>query len=707
MEHTVAPESDLRSYVRAFRRRKWLFFSVFFLVAVAIGAGSWVRSSPIEAPISYLSNTEILVTPPAPSEEPKEPESLNTWFASKELFSQLIMSEEVLERVRQSAKSPKGLEELRASITVAPSENSENLVNMWESFLVKVNVEGDSPEESQQIAQALVDEVIEYTQELAARDVIASRKALEKMALSSKKAAEESQRKLIEWRKQNDVWDIEQLVEAQGARIAELENRREEELQKVREESKKLAQIRSHVHPQSDSLPWEVVNLKSSELGKLAETRTLKRSELEQLRKVYTDSNAIVQQKMLEVEEADSAYEGERQALVGSLLGEQQARLAEVEAKVRSIEENLARLKNDKSLADSQVELQQLQGELENHRLNLQNLLDQINETRVLEQRRRHLAAFTVVQKPLPGVSVEFPQHRKVETTHLLTAFMFALALAAATVYGAETFSVGMRLKPQVEKVLGLPILGCLPKMPAQATSSGFSVVHEAPDSFASERFRSIVVNLMRQEKKINKVLVTSCWPSEGKTFVSLNLAVALARFDLRVTLLDGDLRRPRLTEDFGRLGQAGFRQYLGEEQLPLEELSVSTDLSKLCFLPAGTGSENSTELLSGRRSLEALAGTDESRFLVIDSSPLSVCSDSILMSEEVDGVVLVIGADQWDGDAELEQVLRLEDQGVKILGVVLNGVKEQELLYGSKDSLARYYQSPAKPTKSKFSFWK
>ena len=51
----------------------------------------------------------------------------------------------------------------------------------------------------------------------------------------------------------------------------------------------------------------------------------------------------------------------------------------------------------------------------------------------------------------------------------------------------------------------------------------------------------------------------------------------------------------------------------------------------------------------------------------MVDSPPLSVCSDTVQMSDQVDGVILVISSEHWQGDAELEHVLSLEDQGVKI----------------------------------------
>ena len=92
---------------------------------------------------------------------------------------------------------------------------------------------------------------------------------------------------------------------------------------------------------------------------------------------------------------------------------------------------------------------------------------------------------------------------------------------------------------------------------------------------------------------------------------------------------------------------------------------------------------------------------------MVIDSSPLSVCSDSVQMADQVDGIILVIGAEQWEGEAEVEHVLNLEDQGVKVLGVVLNGVHERELHYGYKSYLSRYYETERKSPKKKLLFWK
>lgn len=709
--------TELSSFLKTLKRRRWIFLGTTIVTICAILVGHLARPIP-EAPIPiFKSASKLLVTPPTPSIDDGTGESLQTWFASEQLLRQLVLSEEVLTRVKKSTDFPGEWQELRSAVTLAPSAEGHEWGDLWQSFLIDLSVEAEQPELSQLLANALVREFINYTQELAAREVIASRQLLERMARVNKKKIEDFQQKIVEWRKQNDVWDIDQLIEAQGQRIAELNSKREDKLQKLAELRQEITELDAYQEGRKENLPWEVVSLDSN-LNQLAQARALEHQKLQKLRKLYTDQNSQVVEQLEAYQNSHNAYLKERRVLVNSLRQSRQAKAAEVLAVVRRIEGDLRALKNDKNLANSQVELEQLKRQLQSYQNNYEDLANQINTARVTEQKRRHLAAFTIVEKPLPGILTNPPEGSQGQVQIVLASLLIGVIVGGVTTITVDHFFLGVRLRPQVEAMLGLPVLGMLPRLDESLANDwaarGFEptkrgktkpgtgvLVHEEPNSLAAERFRSLIIQLMRLEEPPRRILVASCWPGEGKSLVCANLAAALTRFGVKVSLVDGDLRRPNLTHVFGVEGQPGFRQYL-RDGVPAEELTVPVALKNVTFLPAGEGSENAAELLAEKRSLECLVGGDEDRFLLIDSPPLSVCSDSVLLSDETDGVLLVINSSHWDGQAEVEYVQSLEDHGIPILGLVLNGVHPSELSHGYLNRYQKYYTGPTKKTAEK-----
>ncbi len=202
------------------------------------------------------------------------------------------------------------------------------------------------------------------------------------------------------------------------------------------------------------------------------------------------------------------------------------------------------------------------------------------------------------------------------------------------------------------------------------------------PTSEAAEQFRTVLVNLMRRYPNLRSMLITSCWPGEGKSLITANLAAGMARMGREVILVDGDLRRPALTRLFGQEAHPGLRDYL-EGRCGLDGLDVSSELDSVRFVSAGVGSVNPVELLSKHERLADLFDYYRESLVLIDSSPLSVCSDALLLASHVGGALLVVNALKWDGRGELEYVAALEEHGVELLGVVLNSVGPAELRYG------------------------
>lgn len=238
-------------------------------------------------------------------------------------------------------------------------------------------------------------------------------------------------------------------------------------------------------------------------------------------------------------------------------------------------------------------------------------------------------------------------------------------------------------LKPEATEEPGQqPISEGLLEFPSVSISvapSSRLVFFTEPDSLASEKFRFLGVRLrhLQQSRSLKKVLVTSTIPEEGKSLVSANLAGVLACRKQRVLLIEGDLRRPVLAQQFG-LGQlAGLGEWLQGDRQSITNIYRLDDLN-FWIMPAGDPPANPLELMQpGRlsRLMEQVAKSFD--WIFVDSPPLLPLADTTVWARVTDGTLLVARV----GKTEKIQLQRGLDIVKKsdLLGVVLNNCEHPD----------------------------
>jgi capsular exopolysaccharide synthesis family protein len=215
---------------------------------------------------------------------------------------------------------------------------------------------------------------------------------------------------------------------------------------------------------------------------------------------------------------------------------------------------------------------------------------------------------------------------------------------------------------------------GEFPSLEVSVTAASRLVYFSEPDSLAAEKFRFLGVRLrqMQQTRPLKKVLITSTIPEEGKSLVSANLAGVLARRKQKVLLIEGDMRRPTLAQQFGLGRLAGLAEWLQSgQQTPSNIYRLGGP--GLWLMPAGDPPANPLELMQSGR-LSHLMSQLSSMFdwIVVDSPPLLPLADTTVWARLTDGVLLVTR----EGKTEKRQLQRGLDavKNLSLLGVVLNG---------------------------------
>lgn len=172
-----------------------------------------------------------------------------------------------------------------------------------------------------------------------------------------------------------------------------------------------------------------------------------------------------------------------------------------------------------------------------------------------------------------------------------------------------------------------------------------------------------------------NTLVLASAIAGEGKTFMSINLAFSLAREkDLRVVLVDADAPKAHISRLLGVADQPGLLDVLKNPALDVESAIVGTDVPNLLVLPAGTRTDDATELYSSERMREVIArlgARDPRRVLLFDSPPLLLTTEAQVLAQLAGEVVVVVRANETPRSAVIEALDHLDKD--RPVSIVLN----------------------------------
>ena len=215
----------------------------------------------------------------------------------------------------------------------------------------------------------------------------------------------------------------------------------------------------------------------------------------------------------------------------------------------------------------------------------------------------------------------------------------------------------------------------------------------------ASEAVNTVCSNLSFAGKNIRKIVVTSCEPNDGKSFVSMHVAVNMARRGKRVLLIDADLRLSVLVSHYQIwLEGAGLGlAHLLSGQCRLEEAIYQTSVPNVCLIPIGTDVQAPLSLIA-TPDFDGLVRAMGEQFdlVIIDAPPIGLVIDAAEIAKSCDGSLLVLEYNKTHLRALHEARQQLERTGTPILGCVLNKVNMDRLSakkyysYGGKYGYAR-----------------
>jgi len=248
-----------------------------------------------------------------------------------------------------------------------------------------------------------------------------------------------------------------------------------------------------------------------------------------------------------------------------------------------------------------------------------------------------------------------------------------------------ESLDTGLRSVAEIESVSGLPSLALIPRARrsvSDETSLSTAMRNlgtlSSPKSQFSEAFRALRTSLLLSvaggEPQV--ILLTSATPSEGKTTVSINLACVLAQRNVRVLIIDADLRRPTVHHRFGLNGKIGLTSVLTGSVSLEEAIQTIPEIPQLDVLVSGPVPPFPTEMLSSE-TMQQLIERCKGMYthIVMDSPPLLSVTDSVVLARDADAVVMIVRHGKSSKHAMRRARDLLVRSGAPVTGIVLNAV--------------------------------
>jgi capsular exopolysaccharide synthesis family protein len=325
-----------------------------------------------------------------------------------------------------------------------------------------------------------------------------------------------------------------------------------------------------------------------------------------------------------------------------------------------------------------------------------QQILQRIEEINLNQLGVQGENVFVVFRATPPQIKA-YPSHSR----HLLLSGLLGLVLSIGVCFFLDYMDRSVKTPEEAQRLFHAPLLGTVPAPEAGVAPGGDFHAVDHPRSQLAESFR-IVRSAVRQQcpdGDPRSLVVTSALPEEGKSMVSINIALAAAQAGSRVLLVDADLRKPRLHAAFGVPNDIGLADLLRAETLPAALPVQVGRVPNLSLLTSGKPPPNPAELLDSRAFREFLRRAREQYDLVIfDAPPGLNLIDPMLLARQVDGLIAVVrllatpqGAVRYFAD-------RLAASGTRVLGLVTNHIDVPALgrfssyYYGSYGRYGLYY---------------
>lgn len=554
--------------------------------------------------------------------------------------------------------------------------------------MIQIQGYARKPKDAVLFTNALAKSFVDYYQEVTHQEAAHNRQFLEEQLITARKRLTSSENALVQFKSSRKVVSLpDEMTSALGA-LAPLRSTRDNTQAQLSETQAKLAAYRGQlrrispvrmVHDDSDNpvvreLEGQLAKLESQQVMEAA-VHTSKHSNMRllvaQIANVKAKLNDEVQKGSTRTKavgnpvyetltaqigdlEAESGALAARLSQLNKILGQRKAEVSNY----AGMDQRLAGLSRDYQLAED----------------NYKAIVTRVNQARLTEKISNDSGAVTIVDL---AAAPEGPIRRGLGGGQMvIAAFLLSLLAGIGVVVGLEAIDKTIQTQGDLEELIGLPVTGMIPSF---NNNDGMKelprITHLEPSSAHAEAYRFLGTDFLLStgDSDVKTVMVATAKPGQGGTTTISNLAITIAQAGKRVILIDADMRRPMLHGIFSVDNSEGLSSVL-EGKLPLMKAIRPTSVENLLLIPGGPVPENPWKLLRSKRMKEMISALkEECDYIFFDTPSAVVFADAAVIASQVDGVVMVVRAQQAPRGNELQVRNLLNKSQANIIGLVLN----------------------------------
>lgn len=667
-------EVHLKDYLRVVRKHAGIAVAFFVIVTAAVAVATF-RSPRVYRATATLSierqapsafALEDFLGPERPQDEYRrtQQELLRSRPIVAGAFRKLGLNDHGLFR-----EAPDGVEAFLERIQVTPREGT---------YLVDVSVDAEDRARVADWVNGLVDEYVNYTE---LRYYTTSRQAEERITERIPELREkllESEKALRDYLEENNVVAFDKQLDILYRKLDTLEARLTSvETERIRVDAA-CRVLRENTN--GSTLPHSMPEIATSDV-----LLSLLRQEAA-LVEAFAQTEAKYKSPHPRYLYAREQIEGLRKRIeeeVGRILADLEARLEVKRREKEQLQEMIAG-QNDRvrALEEKSSRVEALRQEVESNRRMYNEFTERRKEIESASKLGR--TDVDVVERARPP---QDPVRPKTLLNLTLAAVVGILGGVALTFF-VEYLDDSLKSPEEVE-ALETPLLGVVPEIAEGEEKADRALAClKRPKALPAEAFRAIRTSLtfaQAEGREARIYVVTSAGPMEGKSLNAINVAVAMARADQKILLVDADMRKPNLHNLLGLPdglpGLSGF--FAGSASF--DEVLVEGPLENLTVVPCGDIPPNPSELLGSPRLARFLEAARE-RFdrVIFDTPPAVAVTDALVLASSVDAVIFVVRAERTSRKTAARSLDEFRRLGGRVAGIVLNDFNPRKAGYYS-----------------------
>jgi capsular exopolysaccharide synthesis family protein len=551
-------------------------------------------------------------------------------------------------------------EMVRGGLNVVPVKNTK---------IVNISYQDKSPAIAKLVADAVVKAYMDEMLEIKLSTSNYSLKWMTAKAAEERDKLERLERQLQEFMRENDLVTVENRLTILPQKLSEFGGQLSKAEAQKKEMQDLLDQIKS-TQKNPEALEKLPVFASDGVLKAIRERIYKAEQNIQELSKKYGNKHPVMIRAMDELRLLKSERKFEIDRIVSATENSYQLALS----KNKSLENLLDTTKSETlDLNEKFVQYSIMKREVDSNRVLYDTLQTNIKQQGVTEQ-SQSVNIWVIKKASLPGAPTK-PNKKK----NLVIGFILGLAGGIGLALFIEYLDNTLNNVQQIEERFGLTVLGSIEEVKGKDKSIDSFILYN-PLSPLAESYRLIrsALLLSAAEHPPKVTLITSMSKSEGKTATVTNLARMLVQDKRSVLIIDCDLRRPRMHSLLNMPNDIGLSSYLAGNVDECTILSVPDE--GIALIPSGPIPPNPSELLGSEKMKKLISDlAARFQFLLLDSPPIGAVTDSLTLSQFVDGTILVVKAGSTTIEMFEAGVKKMRDVHARILGVVLNGVKSRE----------------------------